>query len=124
MGQEGRRNFFLNGAKSDFHTRKQKLSPGNERFSGVYIYFYMYIYSYTYCVCVYKQQPVLKTVGPVAVVAGTGEGWGGPANPSVHQEFSCIHPKVSQARAEVPLGHMSLPLPAPDPTSMEHLKAL
>lgn len=70
----GKEEFFKIVKKSDFHTRKQKLSPGNERFSGVYLYFYMYIYLYTYCVCVYKQQPVLKTVGPVAIVTGTGEG--------------------------------------------------
>lgn len=63
----------------------------------------MYIYLYTYCVCVYKQQPVLKTVGPVAKKKPL-------CAPGI------LTPKFPRpGRAEVPLGHVGLPFPAPDP---------
>lgn len=48
----------------------------------MYIYVHICIYTciYTYTLlCVYKQQPVLKTVGPVDIV--TGEGWGVSTKP-------------------------------------------
>lgn len=64
--------------QNQIFTLESKSSAQEMRGSQVYIYIFICIYIYTPIVCVFLQQPVLKTAGPMAVVPGTGGGWGDP----------------------------------------------
>lgn len=79
----------------------------------------MYVFLHL-CVCVYKQQPVLKTVLWL-LSPGLGKDGVAQQTPPCIRNSPATTPKFPRpGRAEVPLGHVGLPLPALDPLCHQH----